>query len=77
MAEIKELLLSRNVQCFSQSVDPAAFVDTLYSWSAFNTEEIGKLIADGLEMLTKTYPIEKIHIIGECERVMREFSHKI
>lgn len=48
-----------------QAVDPAAYVDTLYTWSAFNTEEIGKLIATGLEQLIKDYPIEKIHIIGE------------
>lgn len=33
--------------------------------SAFNTDEIGKLIAIGLEQLIQSYPIEKIHIIGE------------
>lgn len=40
-------------------------MDTLYTWSAFNTEEIGKVIADSLAYLIKTYPIEKIHLIGK------------
>lgn len=45
-------------------MDTAQFVDTLYTWSAFNTEDIGKLIAVGLKELTNSYPIEKIHLIG-------------
>ncbi|XP_055296585.1 uncharacterized protein LOC129565592 [Sitodiplosis mosellana] len=44
--------------------DSAAFIDTLYTWSAFNTEEIGNLIADALEVLIQNYPIEKIHLLG-------------
>lgn len=47
-----------------QTVDTAAYVDTLYTWSAFNTEEIGKIIADSLKYLIRSYPIEKIHLIG-------------
>jgi len=46
------------------AVDSAQYVDTLYTWSAFNTEAIGEIIAEGLEKLIKTYPIEKIHLIG-------------
>ncbi|XP_031628400.1 vitellogenin-2-like [Contarinia nasturtii] len=46
------------------TVDTAGFVDTLYSWSAFNTEEIGNVIANSLKHLILTYPIEKIHLIG-------------
>lgn len=45
----------------------AGFVDTLYSWSAFNTEEIGNVIAESLKHLIKSYPIEKIHLIGELK----------
>lgn len=45
-------------------IDTAAFVDTLYTWSAFNTEEIGKICAKGLVDLVKMYPVEKIHLIG-------------
>lgn len=44
------------------------YVDTLYSWSALNTEEIGKVMSDSLAHLIKTYPIEKIHLIGKFER---------
>lgn len=42
----------------------AGLVDTLYSWSAFNTEEIGNVISDSFKHLVKTYPVEKIHLIG-------------
>lgn len=41
-----------------------AYIDTLYSWSSLNTEEIGRLIAESLEILIQTYPIENIHLIG-------------
>lgn len=47
------------------SVDTGAYVDTLYSWSAFNTEEIGSNIAKSLAILIKTYPIDNIHLIGK------------
>ncbi|XP_055296584.1 vitellogenin-1-like [Sitodiplosis mosellana] len=46
------------------TVDTAEFVDTLYTWSAFNTEEIGNIISDSLQHLIRTYPIEKIHLVG-------------
>lgn len=49
------------------AVDTAEFVDTLYSWSAFNTEEIGNLIAVALkDLFTQypNYPIEDVHLIG-------------
>lgn len=36
----------------------------MYSWSAFNTDAIGEVIAQALEILIKTYPIENIHLIG-------------
>lgn len=48
-------------------VSKAGFVDTLYSWSAFNTEEIGNVIAESLKHLIKSYPIENIHLIGELK----------
>lgn len=52
------------------TVDTSAYVDTLYSWSAFNTEEIGEIVADSLKHLIKTYPIEKIHLIGKRGQVL-------
>ncbi|XP_002042358.2 vitellogenin-1 [Drosophila sechellia] len=46
------------------AVDAARFVDTLYTWSAFNTEEIGENIALGLVKLLDLVPVENIHLIG-------------
>ncbi|KAJ6640105.1 Vitellogenin-1 [Pseudolycoriella hygida] len=49
------------------AVDTAKFVDTLYSWSAFNTEELGKLIAEAIEALLTQFPnysVKDIHLIG-------------
>ncbi|KAJ6643641.1 Vitellogenin-1 [Pseudolycoriella hygida] len=46
------------------AMDTGAYVDSLYTWSAFNTDEIGRLIAEGLVEMLKAYPKEKIHLIG-------------
>uniref|UniRef100_A0A1I8NR26 Lipase domain-containing protein n=1 Tax=Stomoxys calcitrans TaxID=35570 RepID=A0A1I8NR26_STOCA len=46
------------------AIDAASFVDTLYTWSAFNTEDLGMHIAVGLEQLVKIVPTERIHLIG-------------
>ncbi|KAH8274207.1 hypothetical protein KR018_007767 [Drosophila ironensis] len=46
------------------AVDAARFVDTLYTWSAFNTEEIGENIALGLVKLLDLMPVDNIHLIG-------------
>lgn len=53
----------------------AGFVDTLYSWSAFNTEEIGNVISESLSFLIKTYPIQKIHLIGHSLGAHSKFLH--
>uniref|UniRef100_A0A182J5J4 NEDD8-activating enzyme E1 catalytic subunit n=1 Tax=Anopheles atroparvus TaxID=41427 RepID=A0A182J5J4_ANOAO len=45
-------------------IDTAEYVDTLYTWSAFNTNDLGKGLADGLKGLIKYVPLEKIHLIG-------------
>lgn len=45
-------------------MDAARFVDTLYTWSAFNTEEIGENIALGLVKLLDLMPVDNIHLIG-------------
>lgn len=39
-------------------------MDTLYSWSALNTEEIGYLISEGLAKLLDVVDVENIHLIG-------------
>lgn len=47
-----------------QGIDTADYVDTLYEWAAFNTEELGKLLGIAIANLTDTYPIEHVHLIG-------------
>ncbi|XP_037937553.1 vitellogenin-1-like [Teleopsis dalmanni] len=44
--------------------DTANFVDTLYTWSALNTDEIGLNLAKGLVKLSNIVPVENIHLIG-------------
>lgn len=39
-------------------------MDSLYSWSAFSTDAIGKLIGSALVGLTKFVPIKDIHLLG-------------
>lgn len=46
-------------------IDTARYVDTLYTWSAFNTQELGDEIGKGLSLLSKLIPTENIHVIGE------------
>ncbi|XP_063704253.1 vitellogenin-3-like [Culicoides brevitarsis] len=45
-------------------IDTARYVDTLYAWSAFNTQELGEAIGEGLAQLSDFLPDEKIHVIG-------------
>ncbi|KAI8119723.1 Vitellogenin-1 [Lucilia cuprina] len=45
-------------------LDSANYIDTLYSWSALNTEAIGEYVALGLTKLLDKYPVENIHLIG-------------
>ncbi|XP_011185244.2 vitellogenin-3-like [Zeugodacus cucurbitae] len=46
------------------AVDIANFVDTIYTWSALNTEEIGKNLGEGIDLLSQIVPLENIHLIG-------------
>uniref|UniRef100_A0A1I8N4M5 Lipase domain-containing protein n=1 Tax=Musca domestica TaxID=7370 RepID=A0A1I8N4M5_MUSDO len=39
-------------------------VQTLYTWSAFNTEEVGNILAESLKGLTESVPVENIHLVG-------------
>ncbi|XP_055628001.1 vitellogenin-1-like isoform X2 [Toxorhynchites rutilus septentrionalis] len=45
-------------------IDTSDYVDTLYSWSAFNTNDLGKALAEGLKELIEYVPLENIHLIG-------------
>ncbi|XP_064541150.1 vitellogenin-1-like [Drosophila montana] len=46
------------------AVDVSRYVDTLYTWSALNTDIIGKHIAFGLAKLHDMMPLIDIHLIG-------------
>lgn len=45
-------------------IDTARYVDTLYAWSAFNTQDLGKGLGNGLAELANVVPLEKIHLMG-------------
>ncbi len=45
-------------------IDTARYVDTLYAWSAFNTQELGEGLGKGLADLINYVPIETIHLMG-------------
>lgn len=45
-------------------IDTARYVDTLYAWSAFNTQELGMGLGKGLVDLAELVPLEKIHLMG-------------
>jgi predicted lipoprotein len=45
-------------------IDTARYVDTLYAWSAFNTQELGKAVGKGLAELINYFPLKNIHVMG-------------
>lgn len=45
-------------------IDTARYVDTLYAWSAFNTQELGKGLGKGIAELINVVPLDKIHLMG-------------
>lgn len=49
----------------SQVFDTSNFVDSLYTWSAFNTEGVGKIVGGAVVELSKVVDVEGIHLIGE------------
>ncbi|XP_055915166.1 vitellogenin-1-like [Eupeodes corollae] len=46
------------------AIDAASYVDTLFSWSALNTEKIGEYLGESLVKLETVVPLESIHLIG-------------
>jgi hypothetical protein len=46
-------------------LDSARYVDTLYTWSAFNTNQLGEYLGDALAELVNLIPLAKIHVIGK------------
>ncbi|KAH8416887.1 hypothetical protein KR222_010313, partial [Zaprionus bogoriensis] len=45
-------------------LDAANFIDTLYTWSALNTELIGQYVAEALLDLDAEYVTKQVHLIG-------------
>lgn len=45
-------------------LDSADLIDTLYSWSAFNTKALGESLARALQDLVKYVPLKSIHLVG-------------
>ena len=45
-------------------IDTARYVDTLYTWSAFNTADLGVGLGKGLAELINFVPLENIHLMG-------------
>ena len=45
-------------------IDTARYVDTLYTWSAFNTQQLGMAVGEGLAELIHYVPLENIHVMG-------------
>uniref|UniRef100_A0A1I8Q0V7 Lipase domain-containing protein n=1 Tax=Stomoxys calcitrans TaxID=35570 RepID=A0A1I8Q0V7_STOCA len=46
------------------ALNASDYIDTLYTWSAFNTEEMGRIVALGLLKLITKVPIENLHLVG-------------
>jgi Lipase len=46
-------------------LDSARYIDTLYTWSAFNTNQLGEYLGDALAELINFVPLEKIHVVGK------------
>lgn len=44
--------------------DTSDFVDSLYTWSAFNTEGVGKIIGAAIAELSNVVDVDGIHLIG-------------
>ncbi|XP_055846824.1 vitellogenin-1-like [Episyrphus balteatus] len=46
------------------AIDVASCVDTLFTWSALNTEKLGEYLGKGIADLAQVVPLESIHLIG-------------
>ncbi|XP_058450487.1 vitellogenin-1-like [Malaya genurostris] len=45
-------------------IDTASQLNTLYTWSSFNTNGLGETLGEGLAELVEYVPVESIHLIG-------------
>ncbi|KAL9697852.1 hypothetical protein quinque_001293 [Culex quinquefasciatus] len=45
-------------------IDTVSLLNTLYTWSSFNTNNLGSALGDGLVELVEYVPVQSIHLIG-------------
>lgn len=45
-------------------IDTVSLLNTLYTWSSFNTNSLGTALGDGLVELANYVPVNSIHLIG-------------
>lgn len=50
---------------YAQVFDTSDFIDSLYTWSAFNTEGVGKIVGAAVAELSNVVDIDGIHLIGK------------
>lgn len=48
------------------AIDMDRFVDTLYTWSAFSTRPLGRMVGEALANLTEFVRPADVHVIGGC-----------
>lgn len=54
--------------------DTANFIDSLYTWSAFNTEGVGKIVGAAIAEIGKEIDVNGIHLIGKKKRTQLKFN---
>lgn len=55
---------SNLISFYSKGVDTAHYIDSLYTWSAYNTGAVGEYIGYALTRLAAIHPHMSIHLIG-------------
>lgn len=53
----------------TQVFDTSNFVDSLYTWSAFNCDGVGKIVGSAVAELSKMVDVDGIHLIGKYEKL--------
>lgn len=65
------LFMYNSIIFINQVFDTSNFVDSLYTWSAFNTEGVGKIVGGAVAELSKVVDVEGIHLIGNKIRSLK------
>lgn len=54
-----------------QVFDTSNFIDSLYTWSAFNTDGVGKIVGGAIAELSKVVDVEGFHLIGKLATALK------